>query len=387
MAARTRTGTEEDLHLLVAALAEAGIRVPDLRSPPSATTTTTTTTTSEAAAATRDQLLGLRRIAKTAGWRRGATKHRHHPSWLGYGTKLGGTDVVYYLPDTYEALATVTGTRPDFVECKTVQHGRSVFVMGTYGKPLPFGPFWDDDAFLNPGDDDDGGDRDCNHDRNSDRDRADRHDADYDEKLLALSKLPAPIRLTFSVARSFQKSVAPANDPTRARFHGWKSAFRTVRMAVERENKYARILGRLFDVNMDEIVLAKTTSVTLLKTICEVNLQSRSSFSLSSSSTSSSSSSSLSPSSSTLLSHIRRLVAIEGLATEGPERDVRQSFLVALALHLREDPPDGANGWLVNTDPFSPNANWRRSWERFRDEHGGIDLYARVRDRADKGEL
>jgi len=64
------------------------------------------------------------------------------PYWVSWGTKLDDTNLVYFLPETYDALVYLTRKRFDYVEAKLGDI--TLYIVGFYNGEQPFGPFWHD---------------------------------------------------------------------------------------------------------------------------------------------------------------------------------------------------------------------------------------------------
>ena len=62
------------------------------------------------------------------------------PYWVSWGTKFDETELIYMLPETYEALAHLTGKTFDYVD--VCVGDITLYLMGFYHGEQPFGPFW-----------------------------------------------------------------------------------------------------------------------------------------------------------------------------------------------------------------------------------------------------
>ena len=251
-----------------------------------------------------------------------------HPIWLTFATKLDETDVMFFLPDMYHALVSLTGIQVDYIKAQTRNGTITMYLVGLYPYDQPIGPFWD-------------------------KNLPDLTDTGHSINGSTLKML--------KFAQALQDELDHGK-----RLSLWKSSFRANYEYLTVHRRYVREVGRILSIDMDDHDLTKTRLVQLAlgymwhwtETKHENDLQ---------------------------LDQLAIDVIKAGhleLETHHPEYkggniEIDKLFVDRIAVHLQKDPCDNAGGWELNLK-FIPN-DYITQWQIFKKYHKDKDLNKAVK--------
>ena len=245
------------------------------------------------------------------------------PYWVSWGTKLDGINLVYYLPEVYEALVLFTDKKFDYVPAYFGD--MFPYLVGIYPEEQPFGLFWHDSFTENM-----------------------KHVESRMSRICA-----------FAQCLQDDLSLSSTDD--------WMKSYHDSNSYLTTHRRIVRRVGKLLDVDMDDHDLSKFRIVQVAlgflwhwPSAREVNEQ---------------------------LSHMKKLaldaVHAGHLEVENhhPEHeavgignvDVYKLFADRLSVHLQKDVHDGKKGWGININFIPPQ--YRDEWSCFGRWYHTVDLY------------
>ena len=246
------------------------------------------------------------------------TEWAAHPVWLAYATKLDQSRVMFFLPDMYDALVTVTGVEYGYYGAFSDSGDIALRIVGVYNGEQPLGPFWD-----------------------------------YNLKLPE-EGIPHHTRRLLNFGREVQKELP-------LRFVEWDISCRASDCYLTVHRKCVRALGRALYVDMEDHDLTKTRIVQVAlgymwHWIGDKSLRDES-----------------------LMRLAVDTIKAGHLELENhhPEYDgaldCDKLFTDRVAVHLQKDEPDGAHGWSLDMK-FIPE-QYRDQWDNFKVKNMHLNLY------------
>ena len=253
------------------------------------------------------------------------------PYWVSWGTKLDNTGLMYFLPETYETLVSLTGKRFDYV---SAQWGDiTLYIVGFYYGEQPFGPFWQD------------------------------HFSDH------LKDLSPRMKRICAFVKLLQEDIDASNAD---KVYEWMRSYRESESYLSLHREIVKQVGNLLEVDMDDHDLTKSRVVQIaLGFLWHWDGERERSDEL---------------------SHMKE-VALDcihaghlEIENHHPEHekasvgcvDIHKLFADRLSVHLQKDPIDGRKGWDINMN-FIP-VTYRDEWGAFAEKHKMVDLYHALSD-------
>ena len=252
-----------------------------------------------------------------------------HPIWIAFGTKLDESDIIFFLPDMFNALVHLTGLEVDFIKAETINGSIALYLVGVYRDEQPMGPFWDK-SFPD--------------------------------------LIDMPHTLDSSVLRILRFAKAMQDDLDKGERMGlWKSSYQISYEYLTVHRQCVREVGRILSVDMEDHDLTKSRIVQMAlgylwhwngsKTESDLQLNE-------------------------LAMDAIRAGHLE-VENHHPEYkrghvEVEKLFTDRIAVHLQKDPRDEAGGWDLNPK-FIP-VTYKTQWGIFKQEHKEKDLNKNVRD-------
>ena len=244
-----------------------------------------------------------------------------HPIWLAYATRLDQSQIMFYLPNMYDALVKTTGEDFGYYEAHTCSGDITLYIIGVYEGNQPVGPFWDDNL--------------C---------QTQKDVSDCAKRLLKFGKEAQ------SVLEFYSKE--------------WHISCDNSEKYLTIHRKCVRRVGKVLGVDMEDHDLSKTRIVQVALGYMwhwggDNSMRTES-----------------------LMLLARDAIKAGHLERENhhPEFhgdiDCNKMFADRLAVHLQKDLPDEGNGWLL--DPrFIPD-EYKGQWELFRTKHMHLNMYRLV---------
>ena len=253
------------------------------------------------------------------------------PYWVSWGTMLDDTGLIYFLPETYEMMACLTGKRFDYVEA---QLGDIVlYIVGFYRGEQPFGPFWHE------------------------------HFTDH------LKDLSPRMKCICAFVKLLQEDI-DASDANKV--YEWMRSYRESNSYLSLHRGIVKEVGKLLGVDMNDHDLTKSRAVQIaLGFLWHWDGEREGSEELS-----------------CLKETALDCIHAGHLEVENhhPEHekasvgcvDIHKLFADRLSVHLQKDPIDKRKGWDINMN-FIP-IEYREEWVSFAAKHEMVDLYHALSD-------
>ena len=239
-----------------------------------------------------------------------------HPIWLAYATRLDQSQIMFFLPDMYDALVKITGVDFGCYEAYTRSGDITLYIIGTYEGDQPVGPFWDESM-------------------------------GFSEK-----------GLSASVAQLLKFGKEAQNDLSNKQ---WITSCRDSEKYLSIHRGCVRRVGKILGIDMEDHDLTKSRIVQVALGYMwhwsgDGAMRSESLMKLASEAIKA--------------GHLER----ENHHPEyHGEIDPEKMFADRLAVHLQKDKPDGGNGWLLNPK-FIPD-QYKDQWKTFREKNEHLNMY------------
>ena len=243
--------------------------------------------------------------------------------WLAYATRLDQSNIMFFLPDMYDALVKITGVDCGYYEAYTKSGDITIRIVGIFEGEQPLGPFWDGSMQLPSG-----GISHC--------------------------------------ALRLLKFGQEAQKELQSRTMEWNISCRDSENYLTIHRKCVRAVGRVLDVDMEDHDLSKTRIVQaalgyMWHWVGDKSQRDESLMALA-------------------------VDAIKAghleLENHHPEYDgvldCDKMFTDRVAVHLQKDKPDAGNGWLL--DPRFIPEQYRVQWECFKQKNRHLNMYKLVWD-------
>ena len=251
------------------------------------------------------------------------TNWASHPTWLAYATRLDHSQVMFYLPDLYEAIVALTGVDFGYYEARTRSGDITLYIIGVFVGVQPIGPFWDKNFSLSN-----------------------------------VGETGCAVRLL-----KFGKS---AQDELEVYEKEWESSCSESEKYLSIHRACVRRVGQVLGVDMEDHDITKSRIVQVALGYMWHWTGNKSMRTES------------------LMQLAQDAIKAGHLELENhhPEFhgqiDYEKLFADRVAVHLQKDSPDGGNGWLL--DPRFIPGQYREQWEAFRQKHRHLDMYTLVWD-------
>lgn len=241
-----------------------------------------------------------------------------HPIWLAYATRLDQSQIMFYLPDMYDALVEITGVDFGYYEAYTSSGDITLYIVGIYEGIQPVGPFW------------------C------------------ESMQLPENRLTNCAKRLLKFGREAQREVESYGNE-------WSISCQDSEKYLSTHRQCVRLVGRVLGVDMEDHDLTKTRIVQVAlgymwhwqgdKSVRSQDLMQLATDAI-------------------RAGHLER-------ENHHPEYegdiDCKKLFTDRVAVHIQKDKPDGGNGWLLNPR-FIPH-QYKAQWETFREKNKHLDMY------------
>lgn len=240
-----------------------------------------------------------------------------NPIWLSWATKLDQSDILYFLPETYDMLTMLTGESPDYLEAVTRNGAMRLYITGMFPGDQPMNYFWDDA---------------------------------FDDKV---HSLPYRLQRMATFAKSLQHNLATTNTPSH-----WCESFIASYSYLTLHRHVVKEVGSMLGVDMVDHDLSKSRIVQIALGYLwhwtgDSHVEELKALAMDA----------------VRAGHLE----VEDHHPECATLDVTKLFADRLSVHLQKDPNDGCGGWAIKP-VFIPH-NLQVSWEHFRDANNYINLY------------